>query len=198
MTCGTYATLTQLRQYLSPDDALGTTQDDLLVACLRRGEAAINAYTRRCFAAWSGTAYYNRYEADRVRDQAFYLDRDLYRLDGLQNGDGQAIPLGSTWSEPRNEGPPYRIVRLKSAYVYVWNTDSDVLFWGTWGYSLTPPDDVVQATIRTAAYLYRQKDVGISDVAGFQEGGEVTYASGLPQDVRWLLAPYRSRTGGAW
>ena len=200
MSCGTYASLATLRQYLSPDDALGTTQDALLTACLRRAEAAINAYTRRCFAADPGTVYYNRYENDRVRDQGFYLDRDLYRLDSLTNGDGNVIPVGSTWIEPRNEGPPFRIVRLRSSYVWTWNTDSDVIFVGTWGYSLTPPDDIVQATVRYAAHLFHQKDVGVppADVAGFTEGGEVQYGSGMPNDVRWLLAPYRSRTGGAY
>lgn len=201
-TAPRYVSLDDLRDYLSPNngdaDALGTSQDALLTSCLLRAEAAINAYTRRNFAAQPGTAYYSRYEGDRVRNQGFYLDRDLYRLDGVINGDGQAIPVGSTWAEPRNEGPPFRIVRLKSSYVYTWNTDSDVVFVGTWGYSLTPPNDIVQATIRYAAHLYRQKDVGATDVAGFQEGGEVQYGSGMPNDVRWLLSPYRSRTGGAY
>ena len=200
MTNGTaprYASLDALRDYLSSDGALGTVQDGLLTDCLLRAESAIDAYTRRNYAAQPGTVYYSRYEADRVRNQAFYLDGDLYALEGLINGDGQVIPVGSVWLEPRTEGPPFRIVRLKSSYVYTWNTDSDVTFIGTWGYSLQPPNDIVQATVRTAAYYFRQKDVGLTDVSGNPEAGEVTFTSGLPNDVRWLLAPYRSRTGGA-
>lgn len=200
MTNGTvpaYATLMMLRDYLSPDGALNTDQDSLLTDCLIRAEGAIDAYTRRRFVGEPGTAYYNRFQSDRVRGNALYLDKDLYALDYVQNGDGAQIPVGSVWLEPRNLSPK-KIVRLKSSYVWVWNTDSDVILAGTWGHSLSAPDDIVQATIRTAAVYYRSKDVGVSDVAGFQEGGEVSYQSGLPNDVRWLLAPYRSRTGGAW
>jgi hypothetical protein len=116
----------------------------------------------------------------------------------LTNGDGQVIPVGSVWLEPRDEGPPYRIIRLMSSYVYTWNIDSDVIIAGTWGYSLQPPDDIVQAVVRTAAYYFRQKDVGLTDVSGSPEAGETTFMSGLPNDVRWLLSPYRSRTGGAY
>ncbi|HEX6293359.1 MAG TPA: hypothetical protein VFZ66_29530 [Herpetosiphonaceae bacterium] len=193
-----YVTLQALRDYLSPDGSLGTEQDGLLQDCLDRAEGAISAYTRRSFAGTAGTVYYNRFSGGQVAGAAFYLDQDLYSLTGVYNGDGQTIPVGSVWLEPRNEGPPYRIVRLKSAYVWVWNTDSDVVFSGTWGYSTTPPADIQQATVRYAAYLYRGKDQGgMTDVAGFQEGGEVTIISGIPQDVRYLLAPYRSRTGGA-
>lgn len=197
-TAPRYASLDDLRAYLSNTDELGTWQDGLLTDCLVRAEGAIDDYTRRRFVATPGTAYYSRYEADRVRSQGFYLDRDLYRLEGVINGDGQSIPVGSTWAEPRNEGPPFRIVRLKSSYVFTWNTDSDVVFVGTWGYSLTPPSAIVQATIRYAAHLFKQKDTGSTDVAGFPEGGEVQYSKGIPNDVRWLIEPYRSRTGGAY
>ena len=55
-----------------------------------------------------------------------------------------------------------------------------------------------QAAVRYAAYLYRGKDngFGANDVTGFPEGGEVPVVQGIPQDVRYLLAPYRSRSGG--
>ncbi len=197
-TAPRYATLDDLRDYLSNTGELGTWQDGLLTDFLKRAEGGIDAYTRRLFAGTAGTVYYSRYMADRVRGNAFYLDRDLYALDGIINGDGAPIPVGSTWLEPRNAGPPYRLVRLKSAYVFNWNTDSDVVFYGTWGYSLRPPDDIQQATVRWAAYLFKQKDVGNTDVSGFTEGGEVTYPKGMPDDVKWLLSPYRSRTGGAY
>jgi hypothetical protein len=100
------------------------------------------------------------------------------------------------WLEPRNAGPPYRILRLHAQYVYVWNTDSDVIISGTFGYSMVPPDSVVQATVRYATFLFRQKDVAPGDVAGFPEAGEQTIPKGMPDDVRYLLAPFRSRSGG--
>ena len=197
-TAPRYIGLDDLRDYLSNSGELGTWQDGLLTDCILRAEGAIDTYTRRVFAGAPGTVYYSRYMADRVRGNAFYLDRDLYALDGVINGDGAPIPVGSCWTEPRNAGPPYRLVRLKSSYVYTWNTDSDVTFYGTWGFSLHAPADIQQATVRYSAYLFKQKDVGVSDVAGAPEMGEVTYKRGMPDDVRYLLEPYRSRTGGAY
>jgi hypothetical protein len=194
---GRYLGTVQLRQYLSPDDALGTTENGLLSACIDRAEDAIDAYTRRTFAGTAGTVYYNRFtQGAQIVNQALYLDRDLHTLVGVVNGDATTIPVGSVWVEPRNQGPPYRILRLKSSYVWTWNTDSDVTISGTFGYSTVAPDDIVQATVRWSAYLWRQKDTGPGDVAGFQESGEVVIAKGIPDDIKALLSPYRSRTGG--
>lgn len=191
-----YAGTTDLRAYISPNGSLPNTDNGLLQSCLNRAEAAIDSYTRRNFLGTAGTYVVNRFGQVNVAGQALYLDTDLVSLVSVTNGDATTIPLGSVWLEPRNEGPPYRIVRLKSSYVWVWNTDSDVTLAGTFGFGTVVPDDIVQATIRTAAYYYRQKDTGPGDVAGFPDGGEVQVAKGLPDDVRWLLSPYRSRSGG--
>ncbi len=193
-----YCVLADLRDYLGFSGTLGQTQDGLLQNAINRAEGAIDAYTRRTFVGTAGTAYYSRYFQDRVRNHALYIDQDLFSLTALQNGDGQTIPTGSVWLEPRNVGPPYRIIRLKSSYVWVWNTDSDITISGTWGYGTVAPQDIQQATVRLAAFFFRQKDVGpITDVAGFPEAGEVQIVSGIPNDVRYLLNPYRSRSGGA-
>jgi hypothetical protein len=174
------------------------TQQALMGTAINNAEAAIDSYTRRNFAGTAGTVYYSRFtQAGNVRGQALYLDGDLYSLVGVVNGDSQVIPTGSVWLEPRNEGPPYRIVRLRSSYVWTWNTDSDLVLSGTWGYSVTPPADIQQAAVRLAAYLYRLKDTGVADVSGYPEAGEVTLPKGLPDDVRLILERYRSRSGGA-
>jgi hypothetical protein len=193
-----YCDLLTLREYLASSNAIGTQDDGLLQSCLDRAESAIDSYTRRNFAGTAGTALYNRYSQGQVVNSALYLDRDLHTLTALTNGDGQTIPVGSTWLEPRNQAPPYRIVRLRSSYVYTWNTDSDVIVSGTFGFSTVAPADIQQATLRYATHLYRQKDAsGPDNTAGFPEGGEVQYPQGMPSDVRWLLSPYRSRSGGA-
>lgn len=170
---------------------------DLMQASLDEAESAINDYTRRNFAGTAGTYYVNRYSQYLVKSQAMYLQQDLFSLTSLQNGDGQVIPVGSVWLEPRNAGPPYRMVRLMSSYVYTWNTDSDVIIAGTWGFSTVPPAAIARSTVRLAAYYYRLKDVGIGDIAGTNDSGEVTYPKGMPDDVKQQLASYRSRSGGA-
>jgi hypothetical protein len=193
-----YATLDDLRRYLAANsaDPLDGDEDDLLTDCLLRAESQITQYTRRSFGTAQATKGWSRWTAEIV-NTALYMDEDLYALDTLVNGDGQVIPVGSVWLEPRNEGPPYRIIRLKSAYVWTFNTDTEIAVTGAWGHSAEAPADVQQAAVRLAAYLYRQKDVGaMSDMAGQNEAGVVQIGRGMPDDVRYLLSPYRSRTGG--
>jgi hypothetical protein len=194
-TAPRYSTLSDLRDYLSSNGGLGTAQDGLLTDCLLEAEGFIDAYTRRDFAGTAGTVYYSRWTAN-VAGPALYLDRDLVELTGLINGDGQTIPVGSVWVEPRNQGPPYRVLRLYSSYVYSWNTDSEITVSGTWGFSTRAPEDIRGAAVRLAAFRYRLKDVGPGDVAGFAEAGETTIAKGLPEEIKFVLAPYRSKSGG--
>lgn len=194
-----YVDLATFRDYLSSQGSLSTSQDGLLQDCLNRAETAIDSYTRHNFLGTPGTALYSRYYQERVIDNAFWLDRDLHTLVSLTTGNGISVPVGSVWLEPQGQTPPYRAIRLHSQYVYTWNTDQDMIISGTWGYGTVVPDDVMQSVLRQAAYLYRGKDVGYgqTDVAGFPEAGEVPITQGLLQDVRWLLSPYRSKTGGA-
>jgi hypothetical protein len=193
-----YVSLGTVKQYLGID---GTVDDTLIQACIDRAEAAIDSYTRRNFVGTTGTVYASRYEQDRVRNNAFWLQEDLHTLIALTLGDGQSVPVGATgsvWLEPR-EGPPYRAIRLKSAYVYSWNTDQDMLIVGTWGYGTVPPDDIIQATIRTSAYYYRSKDSVPTSFDTGVIGNEALgqqQMRGLPQDVIDILARYRSRSGG--
>lgn len=191
-----YCSLLDLRDYMGLPGTQGQNDDGLLQDSLNRAEAAIDNYTRRNFVGTAGTVYYSRFDQWRVVDTALYLASDLIAPVEIQLGNSQNIPLGSIWLGPRNN-PPYRIIRLRSAYVWQWNTDQDMFISGTWGYSTTAPADIQQATVRTAAYLYRIKDQsGFTDVTGFEQAGEQTIVSGIPSDVRYLLNPYRTRTGG--
>jgi hypothetical protein len=189
---GTYGgTITPIGGTLTASNLL------LLQESLDDAESAINDYTRRNFVGTAGTHYYNRYSQRNVVGQALYLEEDLHTLISLTNGDTQAIPLGSIWLEPRNSGPPYRILRLKSSYVYTWNTDSDVIVAGTFGYGTVAPDVIARCTVRLAAWYFRLKDSGIGGATGQTDAGEVSYPLGMPEDVKMGLAPYRSKTGGA-
>lgn len=202
---GRYLGTAELQAYLwgtTGTVALGggtitATQQALMGSAINEAESAIDSHCRRSFLGTAGTQYYSRYSGGQVVGPALYLDNDLFSLTSVTNGDGQTIPVGSVWLEPRNEGPPYRIVRLKSSYVWTWNTDSDLAIAGIWGYGTVPPADIVGATKELAAYLYRLRDIGPGGVTGFQEGGQVTYPPGMPDTVKIILEKYRSRSGGA-
>jgi hypothetical protein len=64
---------------------------------------------------------------------------------------------------------------------------------GDWGYSTTAPADIVQATLRLAAFFYRQKDAQVFDTVASPELGVITVPKGIPVDIRLLLDPYRKR-----
>lgn len=191
-----YIDLADVRDRLGYVGTQAQAQDGILQMCIDDAESFIDAHTRRNFAGSAGTMYYNRFtQATNLRGQAFYLDEDLHSLTGVINGDTTVIPAGSVWLEPRDK-PPYRILRLKSQYAWVWNTDSDVIVSGTWGFSTVVPPAVKEAAVQLAMYYFRLKDTGPGDVSGFPEGGEVTYPKGIPDTVKYLLSPYRSRSGG--
>ena len=199
-----YAGTTELINYLygtisgtisSIGGTLTPSVRQLMQDCLNQAESVINDHTRRNFAGTAGTYLVNRYD-QVVRSQALYLRHDLHTLVSLTNGDGANIPVGSVWLEPRNAGPPYRLLRLHSGYVYVWNTDSDVVVAGTFGFSTVAPDAIARSTVRLAAYYFRLKDTGPGDVSGMTDSGEVVFPKGLPDDIKLALAPYRSRSGG--
>jgi hypothetical protein len=191
-----YASLLDLTDYLSPSGALGSYNDGLLQDSLDEAERVINDYTRRNFAGTAGTIYVNRYSQHLSVNQAMYLQNDLHTLVSLTNGDGQNIPVGSVWLEPRNAGPPYRLIRLHSGYVYTWNTDSDVIVAGTFGFSTVAPAAISRACVELAAYFFRIKDVGPTDTAGLSAAGEVVFPKDMPDYIKGKLNPYRSRSGG--
>lgn len=168
----------------------------LMQDSLDEAESAINDYTRRNFAGTAGTIYVNRYSQRFVVSQAMYLENDLFSLISLQNGDSQNIPVGSVWLEPRNAGPPYRIVRLMSGYVYTWNTDSDVIVTGTFGFSTVPPAAISRACVELGAWYYRLKDTGPDTTAGLSAAGEVQYPKAIPDHIMGKIDKYRSRSGG--
>ncbi len=168
----------------------------LMQDSLDEAESAINDYTRRQFAGTAGTIYVNRFSQRFVKNQALYLQNDLHTLVSLTNGDSQNIPVGSVWIEPRNAGPPYRLIRLHSSYVFTWNTDSDLIVAGTFGFSTVPPAAISRACVELGAWYYRLKDTGPDSTAGLSAAGEITYPKSLPDHIRGKLDPYRSRSGG--
>jgi len=196
-----YASLTLLKSYLGISV---TTDDTLLTNLLTRAQQAIDSHCHRTFEARTETRYY-RQEAVAIEDafgydithevlnpvsDVLYLDDDLLSVTTLTNGDGTTIPSSGYWLEPRNDGPPYWYIRLKSAYSWEFDTDGEISVAGTWGYATTAPDDIVHAAIRLAAYYYRQKDAQVFDVTAMPDVGVVTIPQGMPADVKLVLQPY--------
>jgi hypothetical protein len=181
-----YATLPELTIYLGIDDS--TADDALLTACLVRAQAIVNSQTRRVFeAAADSTQVFGR---ESVTGRTLFLGDDLCAVTTVTNGEGVAIGSSDYVLLPRNR-TPYHAIQLREDSTAAWTTfDGDISITGKWAYSLSAPADVVQATLRLAAWLYRQKDnVGGDSVAVV--GDMTILPARLPADIAQLLAPYR-------
>lgn len=176
-----YASLTQLKAYLGIS---GDADDTLLTTLLGAAQAAVDAYCGRSFEATEATRYYG---ASAISSDTLYLDGDLVSVTTLTNGDGTEIDASAYILEPRNATPKWKI-RLTSGS---WDTTNDIAVLGLWGWSETAPADITQATIRLAAYMYRQKDATTFDATAFTDVGVMTIPQGIPKDVLALLQPYR-------
>lgn len=126
--------------------------------------------------------------------RVLWLDHDLCRLDSVQNGDGVAVNLTDIVTEPRNYSPFYAL-RLKINANVVWTfvdtPENAIAVTGLWAYSETPPDDIVQATIRLTSFLYRQRDNNTDVDRPLMSGdGAIIMPTRLPADVVDYIRPY--------
>ena len=189
-----YATASDVKTYLG----IGTTADDALIAtCVTRAQAGIENYTHRKFEASADTVHYFSVGVD-TDGRTLYLDDDLCAITSVVTNADNAAPttlLATEYTtEPRNQ-TPYHIIRLLGSSTHGWTYTTDhengIEVTGKWAYSTTPPGDVVQACVRWAAYMYRQKDAQVFDVTAQPDMGVITIPQGIPADVKMLLEPYR-------
>lgn len=179
-----YATLEQLKEYLALEAEVA--HDALLTRCLAAVQAGIDSYTGKRFEAeTSATHYFGRGDLD---GKELLLDSWLSQLDSIMNGDGQPLALNLVVPEPRNTWP---IIALKSTS-WLWSSSmSEIAITGRWSWSVTAPDDIVQAAIRWAAYTYRLKDAAIFEAVASDDLSKIIIVKGIPSDVKATLDSYR-------
>jgi len=189
----TYITLEDLRSHLDIDL---TSDNPLLQEAIEDAQSYIDSQTNRHFEAETDTRYYDRSARDRWDSRLLNLfNDDLLTITTLTNGDSSGTVIASTkyWLTPRNEGPPYHGILLKTdiADYWEWDTDYWVSVAGTWGYSTTVPDDIRRATAILASYLYRQKDGAAWETTAIVESGAIAIPQGIPATVDRIIKRYR-------
>ena len=185
-----YATITQFKDYLGIKDS---GDDALLTRMLLAAQKAVDAFCMRTFEAAADTTRY----FDAIKDvdgPMLIVDKDLAAITTVTNGDGVVVAASSYFTEPVNGTPIYGLVLKGSSglsWTYLTDPERAISIAGKWAYSLTAPDDVVQATIRLAAHFFRGKDAQVFDVTATPGLGQMFIPKGFPQDVRLLLGPYK-------
>jgi hypothetical protein len=185
-----------------------STDDTLLSLCIDRAQSTIESYTNRLFEVSADTTRKYTPIIDRIGsgmgfqgslidDYTIDLDFDLISITSITNGDGSAVPTSAVVTMPLNFTPGYA-VRIKQASGYFWtytgSPEASVSITGRFGYSLTPPANIVQATLRLASQMYRQRD-GSPDLGNsiISADGSTIVTSAMSRDIEALLKPYRRR-----
>jgi hypothetical protein len=182
-----YATLADLKSYL---DISSASDDALLTALLQRATALIDRRTGVTFQAATDTT--------RTLAPQYAHERTLWlpprwmlaqAATTIVSPAGVTIPASAVCYHPPDA--PYVAIRLiDTAYSWHDGTD-DISITGRWGWSVTPPADIVHATIRLAAWLYRQRSASSDlDRPTVADGGLVVLPLRLPRDIEQLLASY--------
>lgn len=187
-----YCTTQNVKDYLG----LSSTGDDTLIAALIvRAQKWLDTYTGRVFESSTGT---RRFTVGKDTDaRTLYLDEDLVSVAAIVNKADAATTETISASEyttlPRNR-TPYYAIRLLDSSDKDWDYDDDpemgITVSGAWGYSATPPSDIVHACVRLTGYLYRQKDAQVYDTTVVEGAGVTQIPVGIPKDVQIILAPY--------
>ena len=120
---------------------------------------------------------------------------DLCAITEVVNGDGIVV-TPSAVHDRAAALTPYYVLRLRSDATIAWTYgdfyEDAIAVTGRWAYCLAAPPDIVQATLRLAAWLYRQKDTATPGVDNpiFVGDGNVIMPANLPVDVKALISPY--------
>lgn len=193
-----YLSTATLKTYLG----ISSTADDVLLAsCISRAQAMIDRHCDRRFEAAADTTRKFTVGKDTAGD-VLTFDDDLAQITSIvTNADGgaEAVTLATTdyVTLPRNDTPYYGVRILASsdeAWDYTDDPENGITVTGRWAWSVSAPDDIVQACLRLAAWLYRQKDNNADADRPLMTGDGVTIMpSRLPNDVVMILEPYRRR-----
>jgi hypothetical protein len=188
-----YATRTQVKEYLGM--LAGTTsEDDLLDDIIARVQAFVDSYTGRKFEVPADTTRLFDAKMDTTANRlALTFDHDLISITSITNGDGTSVTSDQYVLLPTNYSPKFAI-RFKASANKYWTYEDDpeeaISIVGRWGYSLTAPLDVEQATIRLASYIYRQKDNAGEFDRTILAGNSTLLPTQIPRDVLEYLQPY--------
>ncbi len=170
-----------------------SADDALLGAYVSSAQKVIENKTRRIFEPVTQTRYFG---PDRLLDSARLRVGDVLSVSAVVDGIGITRTSGQYRLEPLGAEPFAFIRALNNGMGGTWLFDVDALvaITGSWGFSATPPADIVQACKQLSAWLYRQRNTNEDlDRPIISGDGVVLAPAGLPKSVMELIAPYIRR-----
>lgn len=189
-----YLEVEELKQYLNLNN---TSQDEIIESMILASQDYVEHKTHRIFASEADdTRYFNPLTDAYGGSRVLRINEDLISITSITNGDGEVVSSSD-----------YSLIQIKNHIIEVSLKRSTGLFWtydedpenaitivGRWAYSLTPPNDIVQATKRLASYLFWQKDNANDLDRPFILGQITAMPPAMPRDVERILGRYIRRT----
>lgn len=204
-----YVSLAEVMLYIGNIEEIdeeSTLPTDALEEMILSAQAFVDTYCNQTFEASTDTTrtFYVRdiEHGGSVYGLTLVFDAPLYQITSITNGNDVIVAPSDYILEPRNYGPPYHEVRLKSTSGLFWEwgaddyEDSVVSVVGRWAYSLTPPQNIKQAMYRLTHWLYKQRENTPETDRAVQVGDLLLFPAVLPKDIIDLLAPYQRRNVG--
>jgi hypothetical protein len=201
-----YATLTEIKAML-PESGLAssTDYDDMLNSLSIAASRLIDREVGRGDGYfYPSTADYTRYY-DGSGETSLWIDEtvSITTVKVAEDG-GISSSDYTTWSSTDFIAWPYNysqigmpimrldVDRLNGSKMY-WNAyRKSVSITGVFGYSITPPADIVQACIIQVVRWFMRAKQAFQDAGAAPELGQLFYTRKLDPDVALILEPYRT------
>jgi len=170
----------------------GSGDDALMATLIDAAQSFIEGYTNRVFDAVDGVE--RTFGMQDVVDDMLILDRDLSAITSITNGDSDVLVATEYVTVPANDTPYYAIKLRKFSNLYWTYTDDpedEIVISGAWGYSETPPADILQATYDIVKTVYRSRDSNTDAGRTFISGGVIITPAEVPKMTLLTLNRYR-------
>jgi len=192
-----YCTLAEFKAYADPGSlgfSTDATDDTVIEALIEAASRRIDRITGRNFYARTETHYFDVPAGRELR-----LDDDLLTVTTLTNGDGTVLTTADYSLLPASK-PPYRRVRLKDTSTHIWQGSAAggfelvISLAGTWGWSATAPDDIVEACMEITKHSYKRRTGDGAQAATITAAGVVLTPADIPGYILANLQVYKRRT----
>ena len=183
-----YLEVEELKDYLN---ITRPVDDEIIESMCLAAQAYIEHKTNRVFEVSADSIRY--FDATKLENQRLLrFGEDLISITTVVNGDGSTIASSNYFLS--YAGHLIYELKLKGStglyFTYEDDPEEAIAVTGKWAYSLTPPQDIIQATRRLASYLFWQKDNANDLDRPFIIGQVTSLPAALPRDVERLIAKY--------
>ena len=172
----------------------GASDNALLQSLIDAAQVFIEGETNRIFDADTDST--RKFGMQDVDGPALVIDRDLADITSITNGDEDVLTTSEYVTVPINATPYYEIKLRQFSnlfWTYTTNPEDEIEIAGKWGYSTTPPADILQACKDIVKTVYRSRDANTDAGRTIITGGVVITPADVDKMTMKTLGRYVRR-----